>query len=242
MNILCIGNSFSQDATRYLQQVSNEELYVRNLYIGGCSLEAHMNNIINESNSYEYQKNGRLMRMISINEALKKKKWDFVTIQQVSHFSGMVQTYEPYTEFIINYIKESCPSAKIVFHRTWAYSTASTHEGFLNYDKDQGKMFDAIVRASSEIALKHGLDIIPNGDAVQAARALPEFDESVRDITRDGFHMSFDYGRYLTALVMYKYFTGNDTTQVSYEPCKTDKAINARLKEIANTVKPLIIN
>ncbi len=238
MNVLCIGNSFSQDATRYLHQVSSEELYVRNLYIGGCSLQRHMDNIINEAKEYEYQKNGRLMRMISINEAITKKKWDVVTIQQVSHFSGMYETYEPYMEFIVGYIKEKCPSAKIMFHRTWAYSTRSSHEGFANYDRSQEKMYKAIIEASSRACEKYGIEIIPNGEAVQMARALPEFCEDVRDITRDGFHMSLDYGRYLTALVMYKYITGKDVAQVEYTPCKTDKQICQRLKEIANSVKP----
>ena len=36
--ILCIGNSFSQDATRYLEAIADGELFVRNCYIGGCSL------------------------------------------------------------------------------------------------------------------------------------------------------------------------------------------------------------
>lgn len=238
MNVLCIGNSFSQDATRYLHQVSNEELYVRNLYIGGCSLETHMNNIINEASSYEYQKNGRLMRMISINEAITKKKWDVVTIQQVSHFSGMYETYEPYMEFIVNYIKEKAPNAKIMFHRTWAYSTRSAHEGFLNYNKSQEKMYRAIIDASNRACAKYGIEIIPNGEAVQMARALPFFDEESCDITRDGFHMSLDYGRYLTALVMYRYITGKDTTLVEYEPCKTKKEICEALKKISSTVKP----
>lgn len=42
MNILAIGNSFSQDATRYLHQIAAADgvpLHVANLYIGGCSLE-----------------------------------------------------------------------------------------------------------------------------------------------------------------------------------------------------------
>ena len=238
MNILCIGNSFSQDSTRYLHQVSGEELYVRNLYIGGCSLETHVNNIKNEAPSYEYQKNGRLMRMISINEALTKKKWDIITIQQVSHLSGIYETYEPHMEFLVNYIKKSCPNAKIMFHRTWAYSTKSGHEGFLNYDKDQQKMYRAIIEASGKACQKYGIEIIPNGEAVQMARELEEFNESLCDITRDGFHMSLDYGRYLTALVMYKYFTGKDTTLVEYEPCKTDHEICKKLKAIANLVKP----
>ena len=138
MNILCIGNSFSQDATRYLHQVSGEELFVRNLYIGGCSLETHMNNIKNEASAYEYQKNGRKLKMTSINDALLKKKWDYVSIQQVSQLSGMPDSYEPYTEFLVNYIKEKCPKAKIVFHRTWAYSDDSTHGGFANYNWETG--------------------------------------------------------------------------------------------------------
>ena len=48
MKILAIGNSFSQDATRYLQDIAasaGENLFVRNLYIGGCSLEMHAKNI-----------------------------------------------------------------------------------------------------------------------------------------------------------------------------------------------------
>ena len=241
MNILCIGNSFSQDATRYLHQVSGESLYVRNLYIGGCSLERHYNNIIGNVADYEYQKNGRLMRMISINEALTKKKWDIITIQQVSQLSGLIESYEPYMEYIIAYLKKECPNAKIMLHRTWAYSDNSTHEGYINYDRSREKMFNAIVSATSEIAKKYGLEIIPCGDAVEEARALPEFDESVRNITRDGFHMSLDYGRYLTALVMYKAFTGRDTTKVEYEPCKTDKEINKKLKEIASRVQPKIV-
>ncbi len=44
MNILAIGNSFSQDATRYLYDIAlsdNVNIKVVNLYIGGCSLELH---------------------------------------------------------------------------------------------------------------------------------------------------------------------------------------------------------
>ena len=53
MKILAIGNSFSQDATRYLHQIAkadNYDLTVVNLYIGGCSMETHWNNI--EKNNY----------------------------------------------------------------------------------------------------------------------------------------------------------------------------------------------
>ncbi len=241
MNVLCIGNSFSQDATRYLHQISDEELYVRNLYIGGCSLETHYNNIIEDKADYEYQKNGRMLRMISVKEALGKKKWDVVSVQQVSHYSGMAETYEPYLPYILGYIKGACPDAKIVFHRTWAYSDFSDHGGFVNYENSRPKMFDAIVSASSELCKKYNLEIIPNGDAVEEARRLPEFDERTNPITRDGFHLSLDYGRYLAGLVMFKYVTGKSATAVTYEPEDTNPEICKKLKEIAEQIKPKIV-
>jgi hypothetical protein len=49
MNILTIGNSFSQDATRYIHQLATNQgvsgLYVANLYIGGCPLSLHFSNM-----------------------------------------------------------------------------------------------------------------------------------------------------------------------------------------------------
>ncbi len=237
-NVLCIGNSFSQDATRYLHQVSGEELFVRNLYIGGCSLERHYNNILGNIADYDYQKNGRCLRKISIEEALGKRKWDYITVQQVSQDSGIIETYEPFLGEIVKFIQERCPDAKIVLHRTWAYADTSDHGGFVNYDRDRKKMYNAIVDTTNKIADKYGFDIIPCGDAIEAARDLDEFKTGAElSMNRDGFHLSFDYGRYLAALVMCKYFTGCDPTAVEYEPEDTDAAINAKLKKIAKEAK-----
>ena len=233
MNVLCIGNSFSEDSTRYLHQISDGEIYVRNLYIGGCSLETHWNNIVEARADYEWQKNGRMLKMMSINDALTKKKWDFVTVQQVSQLSGMAETYEPFLTNILEFIREQCPKAKIVFHRTWAYDDKSTHEGFVNYGRDRKRMLDAIIKTSDYYAEKHSLEVIPNGEAVEAARDLPEFQGEL-NINRDGFHLSYDYGRYLAGLTMYGFFTGKDATLVTYEPEDTDPEINAKLKKIAS--------
>ena len=238
MNVLCIGNSFSQDATRYLHQVSGEELFVRNLYIGGCSLERHYNNIVGDIADYEYQKNGRCLRMISIAQALGKKKWDFITLQQVSQDSGIIDTYEPFLGEIVKYLKEKCPSAKLVLHRTWAYDDLSDHGGFVNYGRDRKRMYNAIVDTTNKVAEKYGFDIIPCGDAIEAARELPEFCAGAPlSLNRDGFHLSLDYGRYLAALVMNRYFTGKDPRTVEYEPENTSHEINEKLKEVASTVK-----
>ena len=60
MKILAIGNSFSEDSTRYLQQIAasaGEELFVRNLYIGGCSLNQHWSNMQSGAAAYTYYQN-----------------------------------------------------------------------------------------------------------------------------------------------------------------------------------------
>ena len=60
MNILSIGNSFSQDAHRFLSPLaaaSGDEIWAVNLYIGGCSLNTHWENIRLNQAAYQYQKN-----------------------------------------------------------------------------------------------------------------------------------------------------------------------------------------
>ena len=236
MKILYIGNSFSTDATRYLQSVAGDELFVRNLYIGGCSLSMHAENIAAESASYEYQIDALPTEMESINNALLREKWDVISVQQVSGLSGISKSYEPHLEYVLGFVKRNCPDAKIVFHRTWAYEQTSTHSAFPHYDSDRKKMFSAIVETTSKIAEKYSLDIIPAGNAVEMARELAEFDitSGGMPITRDGFHLSFDYGRYLAALVHYKFHTGKSCLDVKFAPEGTDPEIIEKLKAIAD--------
>ena len=77
MNILAIGNSFSQDATHYLAGLAAADgtvMRVYNLYIGGCSLERHWQNIEGDRRDYQYQLNGRKTdRYVSIGEVLAEE-------------------------------------------------------------------------------------------------------------------------------------------------------------------------
>ena len=60
MNILAIGNSFSEDATRYLHNIARadgERINVVNLYIGGCTLDRHYRNMLSGARAYELQCN-----------------------------------------------------------------------------------------------------------------------------------------------------------------------------------------
>ena len=235
--ILYIGNSFSEDATRYLQAIADGELYVRNINIGGCSLERHAHNVEGDIAEYALQEDaGAPIRSISVREALCMEKWDVVSIQQVSGYSGLIETYEPYISILIDEIKRHAPGAKIVFHRTWAYDTVSSHPDFVRYGNDMERMFSMICEATGAIAEKHSLPIIPAGNAVQMARELDEFriGEGKYSLTRDSFHLSLDYGRYLAGLVHYVFHTGKSATRVKFYPDGCDLAAVEKLREIAD--------
>lgn len=237
VKILCIGNSFSQDATRYLESMTDGELMVRNCYIGGCSLKMHCENIAADMAAYDYEKDGVAIEAdkVALSDALTREHWDWVTVQQASSNSGQPETYEPYMTDLLTYVREKCPQAKIAFHRTWAYETSSDHTGFANYGNDREAMFAAILEASEQAAAAHGLPIIASGDAVQKAGRLPEFDAAVggQSLYRDGFHMHLIYGRYLTALCWYRFFIGKSAKTVTYVPEGADRDILEKLKEIA---------
>ena len=61
MKILSIGNSFSQDAQRYLHRLAKQdgtELKTVNLFIGGCSLQKHYLNMLDDNADYDFEFNG----------------------------------------------------------------------------------------------------------------------------------------------------------------------------------------
>jgi hypothetical protein len=226
MKILAIGNSFSEDATKKKKKISQGELYVRNLYIGGCSLERHMECLTGELKEYDFQKDGKALRKISLQEALRYKDWDYITVQQVSGLSGIEDSYEPFLGQLITHIKQSNQAAKIILHRTWAYEHDSTHQDFIRYDNKQEVMFEKILKASEHYAKKYDLPIIPAGDAIQKLRTeTKEFDylNGGSSLCRDGYHLTLDYGRYAAALIWYRFFKGESKTQVSYTPRGTKR-------------------
>ena len=125
MKVLSIGNSFSQDAQRYLHnlgEVNGKNIKCVNLYIGGCTLRQHYLNLLDDEKSYKFEFNGSDTGIrISIREALKSDEWDYVTIQQASHQSFDFDTYIPYIQKLKKYVFNIFAKVKIALHQTWAY-------------------------------------------------------------------------------------------------------------------------
>ncbi|MFR5855043.1 MAG: DUF4886 domain-containing protein [Lachnospiraceae bacterium] len=134
MKLLAVGNSFSQDACTFLHQTAQAQgldLEVTNLYIGGCSLEMHYQNLLSGKADYQCQQNGHFDgRMISLPEALAMEPWDVIVTQQASHFSGWMDSYEPFLMELLAAFRKACPQARLYLHETWAYERGSDHGAF----------------------------------------------------------------------------------------------------------------
>ncbi len=241
MQILSIGNSFSQDAHKWLHKLAQEHgisLETANLYIGGCSLEMHWNNLKNNSSAYDLEPNGNgSERKISIMEALELKRWDVITLQQVSGSSGIYETYEPYLSSLVSAIKKVRPDAKLYFHQTWAYETDSKHGDFVNYNNDQNQMYQCIEKTSKTATQSIGATRIPAGRVIQTLReTVPEFNykNGGRSLCRDGFHLSLDYGRFAAAATWLRTITGQEIQTGTFEDF--DPELIKKIVKIVNEI------
>lgn len=235
MKVLSIGNSFSQDSHIYLNKLAKNEgviIETQNLYIGGCSLQTHYANIESDAKAYELEINGkRAGQLISIKEALISEKWDVVTIQQASRDSTKFETYTPYIEELVKYVKTYCSSAKIFIHQTWAYEEGSEKLLVLAGYKLAKDMFSDISKAYEKaVKLIKADGIIPSGQAM-----LNAFTMGGIKMHRDTLHASLGAGRYLLALTWYKALTNNDINDNNFnelaEPI-TDKERSILIKAV----------
>ena len=220
IRILCIGNSFSWDAVEQelvpLCEASGVEVEIHNLYYGGCSLEQHAQFLLLDTAAYSHRvctnANPRIIQdTISLRQALQNGTYDYISLQQASHDSGIRSSYEPWLGMLIDTVKSYQPDAQLCWMQTWAYSQNATHWAYPLYQNDQQTMYDSIV-ACLQIPLAHQLLVLPCGAAIQLARKTKLGDT----LCRDGYHLNYVYGRYTAACVWYEYITGKDVRKNKY--------------------------
>ena len=239
LRVLAIGNSFSDDATQHLYQLAAdcgaEEIILGNLYIGGCSLSTHWSNASGNKPAYDYRKNTdgnwNTRPQTTMEYGIQDEDWDYITLQQASGLSGAADTYNSDLDNLITYVQEkkTNPDAKLGWHMTWAYQSDSNHGDFPRYNKDQMTMYNAITSAvQTKVANHAGIDfVIPSGTAIQNARTSYLGDT----LTRDGYHLSLNLGRYIAGLTWIAEITGWSIADIDYVPS---------IEEIPSQYLPLI--
>ena len=226
MRILSIGNSFSQDAHRYLYEIAKNDgaqLKLVNLYIGGCSLRKHYLNMLDDKVAYTFEFNGKSTGLaVSLRQVLASDSWDVVTLQQASHFSWDYESYQPYLTELTTYVRKYCPHTKIYLHETWAYENDCERLQKINGYTCAREMYQdlkkAYLKAKDDIRAD---GIIPSGTAMLRAS-----ETGIEKVHRDMLHASKGAGRYLLALTWYKTLTGKDITKNDFQ--ELDEALTEK--------------
>ncbi|WP_309384576.1 DUF4886 domain-containing protein [Cerasicoccus frondis] len=200
VKILGVGNSFTNNANKYLAKiydsVDSADADIGTAFIGGCSLDRHVKHAKeheadpNTGNEYEYRLDWEMQgENLSLKEMLLAEDWDYITIQQVSTKSYKEESFYPYTEELIDYIRQYRPDAEIVVHETWSHSVNSYRAKDWKLDPD--KMYEKLHANYAKIANEHGLRVIPVGTAFQNARATEMWDYQVDDFDSKNHDLTY---------------------------------------------------
>ncbi|MCE7040933.1 DUF4886 domain-containing protein [Dyadobacter sp. CY312] len=179
LRLFLIGNSFSQNATRYLPKLAEKgghRLKIGRAELGGCSLQRHWE-IAEAAEKDPEDKKGKAYNGKSLRELLSQGKWDVVTIQQNSMNSGDVTTYQPYAKKLYDLVKSIQPNAKIIMQQTWAYRTDAkkfTQVADQKFAADAKDMWEKSRAAYHQIAKELGITLFPVGDAFWKINSDPE--------------------------------------------------------------------
>ena len=237
MNILARGNSFTQDGVKYLKRIADKEgvdMTIVSLVIGGCSLYSHFRNIKANEKCYQMEFNGEWTGFfMSIEEVLLGRKWDVITIQQFSMESPNYDTFQPYLNYFVDYVRENAPGAKVYIQEIWSYENGSgVLKNWTNYSDTEEMFVD--VKASYERAL---IDSKADG-LIRSGEVVLELMRKGFKMHRDGLHVTQGLGRYALSLLWYSYLTGRSIDNIEItdfdEPVSYEGVQAA--KEVVNKV------
>jgi len=225
ISILWFGHSFGVDSSELLPKVASEggidSLYVGRFIKANCSLEEHYNYYLADTTgkysecipgSTKYVKLPKTVR-----EAVAERKWDFVIFQNSLENEGRYETAQPYLNDLValvrNVQKEKFGGEPTIgWNMFWPIS--KLHENGSNkqstyrmsfYGNSSERMFAAYIYATKKLVKDTGIKlVIPTGTAVMNARGTSLNDIEAKELTRDGYHLSYDLGRYLAACTVYE--------------------------------------
>ena len=187
LRLLAIGNSFTESLLRDLPPMAAAEgrpLAFANLYIGGCPLRRHAENLEASAAAPSFRPYRASFRGFpeedglageapaSANEMLARGDWDVVTVQQASHESWDYANYQPWGHAVVEAIRRACPGAEVAIQQTWAYRADDDRlrpGGAWGFD--QAGMADRVFAAYDRFAADEGIARqIPTGRAVWIIR------------------------------------------------------------------------
>lgn len=263
VRLLTIGNSFAENACKYLPDLVAADPSVRLVLgkanLGGCTLERHAGLAARSDADPAVKPYGTPAGARSLQDLLREQPWDVVTLQQMSALSYKPETYEPHLGDLVALVRRLAPTAAIRLHQTWAYRADSPilrQEGLT-----PDRMHERLATAYADAAKRHGLTLIPSGDAFFRARkerpevvpdapatAFPELPDQRTSLVVGWFwnrkadppKLALDFkhanarGCYLLGAVWYETLFGRDVRTNAFKPKGIAEEDLAFLKRVAH--------
>lgn len=224
MNILCVGNSFSRDTVEHIGEIAKSagmtDFRFANLYIGGCSINRHFRNATENLAEYSYTcttggawEGGET---VSIADALKDGPWDIISIQHGTGDKSRYTSPESYENLpaLIQYIKDNYGKpVKIAFNMAWVGEPDRAHHEIVSYGGDTELMYRKLTEVTEQVVLPLVDFLSPAGTAIQNLRTCVD-----KKLTRDGFHLSKDLGRFTAGVTFLKTLLDPDLSKITWCP------------------------
>lgn len=245
IKILSISNSYGKNALWQLYDILKAEgvknIDIAVMYVGGCSIDMHWENIQNNKAEYEVFRNNnggwKSTKNCTIDSLLSEGDWDIITTQNSSGLSGKTDGYQNLNN-LADYIKGKCPNSELIWHLIWGYQNGSEWLKSTTYNGDENFMFESILNCTKDIVIpsKKFDSVAPVGTAILNART-----SSLKNMVHDpdGSHLSPELGYYVAAFAWYCHITGAspyDTCFASSSVLSVDK-MNVVLESVENAIK-----
>ena len=252
IKILGVGNSLMRDSTVYLCDIlvnmGYKNVTVGVLYTGGKSINYHAENMRKKGSPGTYflstckdcdtkSKCTETTPKKTYLEAIKSAKWDYFIM--MTSPSGVIDLYNKDIDYVIDTVKKNSPKEpEFGWALTWAYQTGVSHYQMAFHGYNQIKMYEAAVMSvKTKIEPRKDISfVIPAGTAIQNLRN----GIFANNMNRDGYHMSYNNGRFAANLMWAKQITKRPVGKVTYKPNKysyTDRQIKALKEAVVNAYK-----
>ena len=205
LRILAFGNSYTQDANRYMADICRDAgLDPQCVAIYYCAKNSYSlrqwwrtctqnENITLTCSFGEYP-----IRISGTVREVMRQPWDIIVFQQFSEHSTDFSTYNPYLHKLDSVARAECtnPEMCVAWNTAWNYARSYQIPG-------SSARYEQICQAARNVVERNGIDVvIPTGTAIENARHTSLQDD--HDLTRDGTHLSFSVGCYVAACTWYE--------------------------------------
>ncbi len=248
IRILAIGNSYSNDAFHYAEEIAAKfgiKTEFWSLYQSGCYISKHLDNFNNKTAAYTIYRNGVQVRgSVTMNQILDECNFDYITLQQGSARSNKWSYYyteeNPYIVDLYNAIKAEQPNAEFLIHQTWGYSPAEAiangHTGSLDH-------FTAIESCYNKAAELLDLPLAKCGKAIQLVKDygfLTDDRGGENSVYADEYCHLTNRGDFIAGCVLVETIFGVDVTSKDFTSLFADADNLCRAAHSAVTGLPII--